>query len=200
MGSPADSGWSMDPKTKVAATVLEDVFRRVASDLSLLVDRVIDVQSVAYEERIDLAAGPSEVHIAFRLGLRVASGGAHQGALLVPLGEAISVAGYLMMAPEERVAAMRASGEVGAAAKRALVEVGAFVAAAGDAALRTAGACCDGVVFEGCQGVRADVPPRLEYEEGAPLSTSRAMISIAGRPPVECVLMIPREGYLLGTV
>ena len=200
MGASADPGWSMDPKTLVAATVLEDTFRRVASDLSMLVDRVIDVQSVAYEERIDRAAGPSEVHIAFRLGLRLASGDAHQGALLVPLREAISVAGYLMMATEERVAAMRASGEVGTPAKRALIEVGAFVAAAGDAALRAAGVPCNGVVFEGCQGVRADVPPRLVYEEGAPLSTSRAMISIAGRPPAECVLMIPREDYLLGTV
>lgn len=190
----------MDPKTRMAATALEAVFRQVACDLTLLVERDIDVHSVTYEERVDRAAGSSEVHIAFRFGVRVPGGDAHHGALLVPLREAISVAGYLMMEPEERVAVMRASGEVDTAAKRAMVEVGAFVASAGEAALRAAGVSCDGVVFEGCQGVRADVPPRLEYEEGAPLSTSRAMISFAGRPPVECVLMIPREDDLLASV
>ena len=194
---PVDPSCTMDPKTNVAAKVLQNVFERVASDLSMIADRDIEVHSIAYEERQDRAAGSSVVHIAFRFGVRAAGGGVHHGALLVPLAEAISVAGYVMMAPEDRVAAMRESGEVDIAVKKALVEVGAFVAAAGDAALRTAGVACDTVVFEGCQGVRADVPPRLDYVEGAPLSTSRAMVSIAGQPPVECLIMLPREDYLL---
>lgn len=187
----------MDPKTNVAAQVLQSVFKRVASDLSMIVERDIEVESIAYEEREDRAAGPSVVHIAFRFGVRVSGGVVHHGALLVPLREAVAVAGYLMMAPEDQVAAMCESGEVDIAVKKALVEVGAFVAAAGDAALRTAGVACDSVFFEGCQGVRADVPPSLQYEEGAPLSTSRAMVSIAGQQPVECLLMLPREDYLL---
>ena len=134
-GDPADPPCTMDPKTNVAAKVLQNVFERVASDLSMIADRDIEVHSIAYEERQDRAAGSSVVHIAFRFGVRAAGGGVHHGALLVPLAEAISVAGYVMMAPEDRVAAMRESGEVDIAVKKALVEVGAFVAAAGDAAL-----------------------------------------------------------------
>ena len=105
-----------------------------------------------------------------------------------------------MFAPEKRVAAMRASGVVEMGAERAMPELGAFVATGVDAALRASGVVCDGALLEGRQGVRADVPPGLDYEEAATLSTSRAMISTAGRPAVEVVLMIPREECLLAAV
>ncbi|MEE2940370.1 MAG: hypothetical protein VX460_08300 [Planctomycetota bacterium] len=188
----------MDPKTSVAAKVLEDVFERVACDLSMVVDREVEVHSVGYEERRDRAAGAAVVHISFRFGVRAAGPQVHHGALLVPLPEAITVAGYLMMAPEARVVAMRESGDVDTASKKAMIQVGAFVASATEAALRAAGVAFDGVHFDGCQGVRADVPPRLQYMEGAPLATSRAMVSIGGRPPAEFLIMLPREDYLLG--
>ena len=65
----------MDPKTNVAAKVLQRVFKRVTSDLSMIAERDIEVLSIAYEEREDRAAGSSVVHIAFRFGVRVAGGG-----------------------------------------------------------------------------------------------------------------------------
>lgn len=188
----------MSSLSNVASKVLQDVFERVASDLSMLADRDIEVHSVEYEERDDRAAGPGVVHISFRFGVHAGGEEVHHGALIIPLPESIALAGYLMMSPDEQVIAMRESGEVDLSIKEALIEVGNFVASAGDAALRSARAKCDRVIFEGCQGVRADVRPMLEYQEGAPLSVARAMVSVAGQPPVECVLMIPREAYLSG--
>lgn len=196
---PADDPKVMPSITNAAQRVLHEIFERVASDLSMLADRDIEVLSVDYEERTDRVAGPGRVHISFRFGVLAGGSEVHHGAMIVPLPEAIALAGYLMMSPDDQVAAMREAGTVDLPVKEALVEVGNFVASASDAALRAIGSRCDRVIFEGCQGVRADVRPRLDYEEGAPLSVGRALISVAGLTPAECVVMIPKKGYLAGT-
>lgn len=185
--------------TNIASQVVHEVFDRVASDLSMLADRDIDVLQIDYEERSDRPAGAGVVHISYRFGIMVGGDSIHHGALIVPLAESISLAGYLMMAPDAQVEAMRCSGELDHVMKEAMLEVGNFVAAASDAALRSVGARCDRVIFEGCQGVHANVRPTLEYEEGASLSVGRARISVAGSEPVECVVMLPMEPYLTGT-
>lgn len=184
----------------MAARVIQDVFRRVATDRSRIAERDVELHPVPSEERADRVARASVVHIAFCFGVRVAGTDVHHGALLVQLQEAISVAWDLKSASEEGIAAMRATGVVDTATKRVMPELGSFVATAVDAALRAAGVARDGAGFEGCQEVRADVPPRLNDEEGAPLSTARATSSTATRPAVEIVFMMPREESLLAAV
>ncbi len=184
--------------SNIACQVVHEVFDRVASDLSMLADRDIDVLQIDYEERDDRPAGAGVVHISYRFGIMVGGKDVHHGALIVPLAESISLAGYLMMAPDAQVEAMRESGQLDNAMKEAMIEVGNFVAAASDAALRSVGARCDRVIFEGCQGVHKDVRPRLDYEEGSPLCVGRARISVAGSEPVECIVMLPKEPYLTG--
>ncbi|MEM9382402.1 MAG: hypothetical protein AAGB93_20785, partial [Planctomycetota bacterium] len=151
----------------------------------------------AYEERQDRPVGEGEVHVSYRFAVESDGGQLHHGAMLVPLGHSIALAAYLMMAPDKTVDDLVRTGAVDGPVKEAMLEVGTFVAGAGDAALRAVGATYARVVFGGCQGVRADVRPKLEYQEGAPLAVGRASVSVAGGEPVEMILMLPRENYLV---
>lgn len=188
----------MSAHSQAASLVVQEIFDRVASDLSMLADRDIDVGVVEFEEREDRPVGGGQVHIAYRFGILAGGDETHHGALLIPLPESIALASYLMMAPDEQVALLRASSTVDHAVKEAMLEVGNFVAAASDAALRSVGARCDRVIFEGCQGVNADVRPTLIYEEGSPLAVGRTSVRVAKGEPSEMIVMLPNEPYLVG--
>lgn len=175
-----------------ASTFINEIFDRVASDLAMLSDRDFEILGVAHEARSDRPVGQGSIHVAFRFGVVLPSSVVHHGALLLPLPESISLAAYLMMQPDSAVAELRMQTEIDHAIKEAILEVGNFVAAAGESALRSMNSPAISVIFEGCQGVRADVRPRLEYEEGTPLAVGRAQVQIARAEPVEMVVMVPQ--------
>ncbi|MEM9803381.1 MAG: hypothetical protein AAGA20_23890 [Planctomycetota bacterium] len=177
--------------TPLASRAVHEIFDRVASDLAMLADRSIDVREVLYEERHDRPSAAGSVHISFRLRID-SDGRTRYGALMIPLAEAIAIAGYLMMVSEAQVAQMQAAPSLDRPLKEALLEVGTFVAGASDAAFRAAGATRSRVTFDGCQGVRENVPPAFDYDEGDPLAVGRALVSVADAPPVEFVVMLPR--------
>lgn len=179
-----------------ASVFLVEIFDRVASDLAMLSDREFDVLSVECEQRSDRPVGADGTHVSFRFGILSAGGVVDHGAMLLPLPEAISLAAYLMMQPDSAVADLRQQEDVDHALKEAMLEVGNFVAAAGEAALRSVGSMAQSVIFEGCQGVRADVRPALEYDEGTTLSVGRAQVKIAGSEPVEMVIFVPHTDVL----
>lgn len=164
----------------------------------MLADREIEFTEVEFEERSDRPVGEDVVHISFRFGIRTGGDRSHQGTLLVPLPDSIALASYLMMASDEQVAELREVLEPDHAVKEAMLEVGNFVAAASDAAMRTVGVCYDRVSFDGCQGVRAGVRPRLEYEEGAPLAVGRAQMRIDGKNPAKVLAVLPYSVFAGG--
>lgn len=174
-----------------------EIFDRVASDLAMLSDREFEIHEVSYEERVDRPAGADSIHVSFRFGIVDITGEVQHGAMLLPLPEAISLAAYLMMQPDSSVAELRTTTEIDHSIKEAMLEVGNFVAAAGESALRAIGSRAQSVIFEGCQGVRADVRPAIPYEEGSPLAVGRAKAKIAGADTVELVVMVPRVDVLL---
>lgn len=187
----------MSAKSQAASLFVNEIFDRVASDLAMLSDRDFEILEVAYEERADRPAGPDQIHISFRFGIVGAGGDVDHGAMILPLPESISLAAYLMMQPDKAVAELRGRTEIDHPIKEAMLEVGNFVAAAGESALRAIGSPAISVIFEGCQGVRADVRPALPYEEGAPLSVGRAQVKIAGAEPAEMVVMVPTSNVLV---
>ena len=180
-----------------ATLFVNEIFDRVASDLAMLSDRDFVIQSVNYEERDDRPVGPDLIHISFRFGVVDITGEVYHGAMLLPLPEAVSLAAYLMMQPDAAVAELRTTTELDHSIKEAMLEVGNFVAAAGEAALRAINSRAQGVIFEGCQGVRADVRPALDYEEGTSLAVGRAQAIVAGEGPVELLVMMPSADVLL---
>ena len=185
----------MRSASQSAQYAVQELLERVASDLSMLADREIEFSEIEFEERVDRPVGEDVVHISYRFGIRTGGVGSHQGTLLVPLPDSIALAAYLMMASDEQVASMREAAEPDHAVKEAILEVGNFVAAASDAAMRSVGVCYDRVSFEGCQGVRAGVRPRLDYEEGDSLAVGRARMSIGGGEPAYVLAVLPQAPF-----
>lgn len=167
-----------------------EVLHRIASDLSLIIDRDLALEPGEVARLQERPAGPGQVHISFRFGVQGGQRAAH-GCLLVPLPDALSIAGYMMMLPEEQVLASRGGNAPDVPTREALMELSNFVAGAVDASLRE---LLDGgrkVRSEGCQGVRADVRPALVYEEGTCLVAGKARATIEGHPAFEVTLVLP---------
>ncbi len=170
--------------------LVQAIFDRIGADLGMIIDRSVDVAD-CQAERVDCrVAGEGSIHISFRLGVRIDSIN-KQGCVLLPLAEAISVAGYLMMMSEDDVVQYRGRDTLDRSMKEAMLEVGNFIAGACDAVLRRS--LPDGVSIcsEGCQGVRADVRPALEYDEGEELTVGRARAAIDAFPEFDMILMLP---------
>jgi hypothetical protein len=135
------------------------------------------------------------VHVSFRFGAEEGER-LHHGALLVPLPDAITLASFLMMLPDNTVRERRQRTSLDDSLKDAMFEIGNFVSGAVDAALRALESPISRVRFEGCQGVRPDVRPALVYTEGDPLIVARATVSVAQFEPTEMIVMIPAGSYV----
>ena len=176
--------------TDTEVELIREVFQRLASDLAMITDRDFSIGEVRTERANARAKGTGGIHISFKLGFQVASSTRH-GCLLVPLADAVAIAGYLMMASDEGVKAKRASTSLDGVTKDALLEVGNFVAGAADAALRSLGRGDTKVVPEGCQGVKPDVRPAFLYHEGDFLLHGRARARLHDYPDFELIVSLP---------
>ena len=180
-------------KTTSATSDLElsrGILERMATDLTIIVDRRIQIEGVQVERQTQRAAGQGGVHISFRFSIE-RDGEKSQGCLLVPLPEALTLAAYLMMRPDEHVAEERLRTVLDGSYKEALLEVGKFLAGACDAVLRRALPGDPAAHSEGCQGVRAGVRPAFSFTEGDELVVARARARIHDFEPFELVLMLP---------
>jgi len=178
------------PCSEREAEVVEELLQRIASDISMITDRdlLITVKEVSkWSER---PAGKNKIHISFRIGIQQADGVKH-GCLLLPLPDAISLACYLMMIPDDGVKGKRALSTIDEAIKDAMLEVGNFIGGATDAALREAVGVKAKVRAEGCQGVRPNIRPALVYNEGDALLVGRAKGRVHDYPEFDLLLMLP---------
>lgn len=181
------------PETTLSPATKERVVSialRIADDLSTIVDRTLALSNVTVEKIDSRVAGKGVVHISFKLRFDRAAG-TQYGALLVPLPDALALAGCLTMMPDDQVAAQRNSLELDAGTKDAIVELGNFVAGAVDAVLRESRANVARARAAGCQGVRADVRPAFPYTEGQELILVRATAKLHDFDPFELLLMLP---------
>lgn len=180
----------MDTHPTTDLELAEEMLHRVASDLSMITDRTITTAAIEVSRRNRRPAGEGVIHVSFKLGVGTETR-ASQGCLLVPLPEAIAIASYLMMVPDEIVAAKRAEVALDSSTKDALLEVGNFVATAANTAVQALGLEHLSVRSDGCQGVRADVRPALEYVEGDELLVGEATAEIDGYPAFKLLLVLP---------
>lgn len=167
------------------------ILGRICDDISTVVDRAFQVRQISVERVDTRAAGAAQVHISFRLEVSQ-NGSLRYGSLLLPLPEAISLACYLMMVPDDGVAQHRKQKDLDRSMKDAMLEIGNFVGGAAEAALR--GVLADSQVkvrSKGCQGVRADVRPAFPYTEGDPLLVARAKAQVAEFKEFDLLLLLP---------
>ena len=139
-------------------------------------------------------AGRSAIHISFKLCFDHDGGRTLYGALLVPLPEAITMACYLLMMPEDAAASRRAEPTPDPCLKEAMLEIGSLIASACNTALAALGAAGWTVRSEGCQGVRANVRPAFPYAEDDELVVGRVTARLAPFPPFELIVMLPPVG------
>lgn len=167
-------------------SLVEPLWKRIVEDLATIVDHKLELLSLATERLQARPAGENQIHISFRLEVQTPEEKL-QGCFLLPLPDAISLAGFLMMVDDDIVERSRASTELDLTTKEALLELGTFIAAAADSAVPRGHA----VTAAGCQGVRAGVRPRLRYEEGRELIVARAQVAIHTFAPCEVLLVLP---------
>ncbi|TDJ66564.1 MAG: hypothetical protein E2O39_16315 [Planctomycetota bacterium] len=180
----------MDTRTTTDLELVEEILHRVTSDLSMITDRAITTTAIEARRRHQRPAGAGVIHISFKLAVGTTTRSA-QGCLLVPLPEAIAIASYLMMVPEELVAAKRAEVTLDSSMKDALQEVGTFIATAANTAVQALGLEQVSIRSEGCQGVRPDVRPALEYVEGDELLVGEATAELDTYPAFKMLLILP---------
>jgi hypothetical protein len=172
-------------------SLVREVFMHVTRDLGAILGLEFELSGQIVERLRARPAGKRVIHISFKLGFEREGGSRRYGALLVPLPEAVTMAGSLLMLSGEAIARRRAEPNLDLAAKDALLEIGSMVAAAASTALAESGVAGVTVRSEGCQGVRADVRPAFPYEEGAELVVGRASACLPPFAPFEMLLLLP---------
>ena len=170
--------------------LIEDIIGRIATNLSMLVDREITIDSVDTSRVTERPAGAGSVHISFKLQFQNKKGDEASGSVLVPLPDALALACYLMMFPEAEVKVQRGKKDLDQSTKDAMLELGNFIGAAVDESLRVF-APSTSVRSDGCQGVRANVRPAFPYDEGSELMVGRAKTRLHEFPSFELIAMFP---------
>jgi hypothetical protein len=176
--------------TAAETELVEETLQRIARDVAMISDREFVILSVESARAVKRAVGKGQIHISFKLSFH-SPDHLRYGCLLVPLPDAISVAGYLMMVPDEAVKAKRSGQKLDGSMKDAMLEVCNFVGGATDAALRALGHKSVRVSAAGCQGVKPDLRPAFPYHEGDALLVGRAKAKMHDFAEFELILMVP---------
>ncbi|MCI0548992.1 MAG: hypothetical protein L0027_17140 [Candidatus Rokubacteria bacterium] len=166
------------------------LFRSVAADLAMILDTEVSMEIKGAERHKKRASGVGKVHISFRFLIHH-EGEDHHGSVLVPLPDAIGLAGFLMMHEAAEVEQDRKREDLDRPLKEAMLEVGNFIAGAIDAVIRTWYPPESSCRSTGCQGVRADVRPAFPYREGRELVIGRARTRVAKYPEFEAIVQLP---------
>jgi hypothetical protein len=179
-----------DTSTDTDQIFVASLFKSVAADLAMILDTEVTMEATAAERHSQRAAGAAGVHISFRF-LVHHEGEDHHGSVLVPLPDAIGLAGHLMMHDTTAVETERARVDLDRPLKEALLEVGNFIAGAIDAVIRTWYPPESSCRSTGCQGVRAGIRPAFDYREGRELVVGRARTRVAKYPEFEAIVQLP---------
>lgn len=176
--------------------LVERLFDRVVATFSAMGGK-LDVQDLEVRRETTRPAGEGKIHISFRIAFRFGEERG-QGCLLMPLPDAATMAGVLMMLPASSVDEWRESQDLEESAKDAVMEVGNLIGGAFHAVL-------EDVIekararFAGCQGVRPGVRPAFPYEEGTELLVARASGRVGEFPRFPLLFMMPVPPELRGT-
>jgi len=169
---------------------------QVAADLTMIIDRELAIESVSAERVESRVAGEVFIHLAFRIEFQV-DAEKHFGCLLLPLPDAISIAGYLMVMSDEEVKSEREKTTLERSMKDAMLEVGNFVGGSSDAIIRKRTSKAKmSARSAGCQGVAPGAIPNFQHAPGAELILARLNARVGEFEPFEMILMLP--AVLLG--
>jgi hypothetical protein len=176
------------------ALLIGTILERVAQSLEAIMGCDLVRSGLTVGRERTRPAGKATIHISFKLGLCQDGGRTLHGALLLPLPEAITMACFLLMMPEDAVLSRRHELSLDPSLKQAMLEIGNLIGSASTTAMAYLGAAGWSVSSEGCQGVRPGVRPAFPYEEGDELVVGRVTARLVPFPPFELILMVPPLG------
>ena len=165
---------------------------RVAEDWAMMIDHEVSIENVQVERESSAPACEGSVHIAFQFGLTHAElGPRYRGALLVPLPDALTMAAYLMMTPENQIAGARAAQAPDSATKDSLMELSSILASALDGVVQDSFEGTWSVTSLGCQGVREGAVPRVSTADDLEWTVARAQGTLADFDAFPMQLVLP---------
>ena len=171
----------------------KEIGDQVSADLSMIIDREMVIESVASERSDARVAGEGSIHLSFKIEVLIGPDH-HYGCLLMPLAEAVSVAGFLMVMTDEEVDEERKKTTLDRSMKDAMLEVGNFVGGSADSIVRKwVGDAPMSARFSGCQGVAPGLVPNFTFAAGSELIAARLQVRISGFSPFQMILMLPSE-------
>ena len=176
--------------TSREASLVEEALSRIVGDLSMVADRELTIGSAEVSMTDRRLVGDDVVHVSFRLGV-VHGATRSQGALILPLPAALALAGYLLMMSDEAVEARMGWSAPDSVLKEAMREMNQFIRASVESAVGALGFEDVELHADGCQGVRANVRPALDYTDGDPLVTAWAEARLHDLAPFRMGLMLP---------
>ncbi|TAJ02397.1 MAG: hypothetical protein EPO68_18200 [Planctomycetota bacterium] len=176
--------------TQVDQELAAALFARLAEDLAVVIDRPFAIHSVEVARRREKPVRADGIHLSFRVCVQ-RNGRAHHGCVLVPLADAVALAAYLLMAPDDVVKTRRLEQQLDRATKDALLEVGNFIAGSAETALRAVLSPDCKASAEGCQGVAAGAKPAFVYADGVELLVATARAQIHTWPAFELCFALP---------
>jgi hypothetical protein len=173
------------------AVLVDGILGRIARELGMMLGHELVLDGARVERATSRPAGAGSIHVSFKLGFAAADGTERFGSLLVPLPDAITMAGYLLMMADEAVAARREERTLDTPLKNAMLEIGNMLASAAGSVLTELGLARWSVRSVGCQGVRDGIRPAFPYVEGSELVVGRAAARFEPFPACEHVLILP---------
>jgi len=178
------------PCTESETALIKSVLDQLGEDLSALVGHGVTFASVEGVRQSERPAGTGSIHISFRLAFD-GDAGTQYGFLLIPLADAISLAGFMLEIPEAEILSMRSLTTLKNGLKDAIVEIGKMIGDSASNALQTLEVEGVKVRFTGCQGVRDGIRPALIYTEETPLIVGSATASLQPFPDFKTTLVLP---------
>lgn len=171
--------------------LVEGVLRQVSSDLELALDQPILFGAPRIDCASTLPAGAGQIHISFKIAFQSTTGARLHGAVLAPLPEAMAMGCFLLTIPMATVIARRAEPAPDAVLKDAMLEIANMLGGSINTALDMLGVAGWSARSEGCQGVRANVPPAIEHAPGAPFVIARVPTVLASFPEFQLLMVLP---------
>ncbi len=168
------------------------IVERIGERVGALVDVPLEFTGAETERATARIAGAGCAHISFRFEVAFGGEGA-EGCVLFPVHEVTSLASYLLMLPQQLVLENRRVARPDAFLHDAIFELGMAMTRTIDALVREESNGAVSMRFSGCQGVRADVRPKLDYVEGSELLVGHARGRLAEFDPFELTVMLPGE-------
>lgn len=174
----------------VPTEVLELLVDEVAGSLSLL--SPFHLEGIVADDEIvnDRPGSAQSVRIAVRFGFKTPHG-SRMGFLLMELKDAMTLAGSLLMLPNEELQELMTKPEPSEGEKEALMEAGELLGGAFHNLLKKRLPEDTAVRFFGCQGVSPGDAPWVASYGGEPLAVRRQLVQFGSFDPFELMIAIP---------